>query len=58
MIERIFNKWLLQRKPFLTKKIRDGDLDGRIQAGNFRKLWVWKSTENSNVWKEIRDCSV
>ena len=43
-IDQIYNKSLLQKNPLLKKNV-DRDPVGRIQAGSFRELWVWKSTK-------------
>ena len=71
-------KWLMEhtknnvcKKTSFDKKVVGGDLDGRIQAGSFRQLWVSKSTkqavqfdifetlayQDSKIRKEIGDCS-
>ena len=43
------------KKPILLKKVLDGYLDERIQAGSFREIWFWKLINKITILIELFD---
>ena len=44
MIDRTYNTTIgfFKKNLLFEKKVVDEDLDGKIQVGRFKELWVWK----------------